>query len=352
MYCILYLSKEKPVKLSVVLLIAIISTSRFATSANLTQVITKTLPTKVIIDAELEAATAATVSAQVSAVVTKLHFDVNDKVEAGAILVELDDTELITQLDKSKAALSLYLAQLKQAQIELARLQALASEQFVSSNQITRATSNVEVAQANVNLAKAEMATTTKLLSYTKVVAPYSGVVTARHIEVGEMALIGMPLLSGFKQQQNRLVAHLPQRLVEKAEINGFILAQNSEGLWVELHGLTIAPHTHSNNHTVMVRVNVTPSQIDKRPGSFVKAAVLTQYQEALVIPQSAVFYQGDLATVFVKAGEQIVLRQVLIAQPEQGEVEVLSGLQSGDKVITHGAAYLSQLQLSARREN
>lgn len=311
-------------------------------AAKLAPVTVQNLSTKVVVDGQIEAITAATVSAQVSARVKGIYVDVNDTVTAGSLLVELDDTELQASLAKANASLNVALAQSVQATTEFNRLQGLESERFVSKNDMTRAISAVDVAKAMVNLAKAEIAEVKQLLTYTKITAPYSGIVTERHIELGEIASVGQPLLSGFKLNKNRLVVQVPNKLIPNVENLGFILVEAPVNNWVKLDGLTISPNTNPKTHTVMVRADITKNLLSVRPGSFVKAAVLTDHREAITVPSSAVFYQGDLAAVYVQIEETKVLRQVLVGGSNQGRIEVLSGLTKGDQVVADGAAYLA----------
>ena len=325
-----------------VLLVTLSLFSFMGSALELANVRTERLATKVILDAQVEAVTAATVSAQVSASVKNIYVDVNDKVVAGSLLIELDDIELQVRMARAQASLAVAKAQLSQAEIEYNRLKGLESKQFVSDNDITRALSATHVARANVKLARTEISEVKQLLTYTKVVAPYSGVVTERHIEQGEMASIGQPLLSGFKLNQNRIVAQVSSALVSSIEQSGFILIKTSTNDWLELKELTISPNSNPLTHAVMVRADLDTDVLSIRPGSLVKVAVVTGEREALIVPKSAVFYQGDLAAIYVKVNDEIVLRQVLIGEEEQGRVEVLSGIKGNEVVVVDGSNFLA----------
>lgn len=301
------------------------------------------LATKVILDGHIEAISESTVSSQVNAKVKKIHVDVDDRVSAGKVLIELDDTELKAQLAKANASLKVAEAQSTQAQSEYKRLKGLESESFISENDMARAVSAVEVAAANISLAKAQIAQVTQMLSYTTIIAPYTGVVTKRHIEVGETANFGQPLLTGFALNQNRLFVHVPNSLIADVESSKSILAQNAQGNWHELTNLTIAPSADVMTHTVMVRANVDKNNFSQRPGSFIEVAVKTDSRPALTVPSSAVFHQGDLSAVYVKAGDNFVLRQVMAGNVDNGVTEVISGLSENEEVAVNGAAYLAK---------
>lgn len=331
-----------------ILLVTLSLFSFMGSALELANVRMERLSNKVILNAQVEAVTAATVSAQASATVKSIYVDVNDKVVAGSVLIELDDTELQVRMAKAQASLAVAKAQLSQAEIEYDRLKNLESKQFVSDSDMTRALSATRVGRANAELAKAEISEVEQLLTYTKVVAPYSGVVTERHIELGEMASIGQPLLSGFKLNQNRIVAQLSSSLVSHIEQSGYILIKTSTNDWLELRDLTISPNTHPSTHAVMVRANTGADLNSMRPGSLVKIAVVTGVRDVLTVPKSAVFYQGDLAAIYVKVNDEIVLRQVLTGEEEQGRVEVLSGIKSNDVVVVRGSNFLANYHSTA----
>ena len=204
------------------------------------------------LDGHVEAINQSTVSAQVNAKVKNIHVDVDDKVTAGTLLLELDDTELKTQLAKSNAALNVAQAQLAQAKAEHQRLQTLKDSSFVSDSDMTKADAQLQVAKANIRLANAQISQVKQLLSYTKIIAPYSGVVTARHIEVGESANVGQALLTGYALNQNRLYAHIPNSLIKWVEQQQTILAQDSNQQWITLSHLTIAPSADPNETRII----------------------------------------------------------------------------------------------------
>ena len=315
-----------------------------ANAVETSQVQSIKLDTLVELDGHIEAISQSTVSAQVNAKVKNIYVDVDDRVTTGTLLLELDDTELKAQLAKAQAALNVAKAQSEQAQSEYKRLLGLKDSSFVSESDMTKANAAVQVSDANINLAKAQIAQVEQLLSYTKIIAPYSGVVTARHIEVGESANVGQTLLTGFALNQNRMFVHVPNSLINWVESNQNVLAADSENRWVELNNLTISPSADPMTHTVMVRANIDKQQFKQRPGSFIKLAVKTDSRNALVVPSSALIQQGDLSAVYVKLGKSFVLRQVVVglSNSDEKSIEVLSGLSLNDVVVTNGAAFIA----------
>lgn len=330
------------------LLLALAMVSCFTVQAtSVAKVEAREVATKVVLDGHIEAIKEATVTAQISAKVKHIYVDVDDKVSAGRLLVELDNTEISAQLAKAKAGLKVAQAQAVSAQSEYSRLRGLETDSFVSENDITKALSALNVANANIKLAQAHIVQVEQMLSYTEIIAPYSGVVTARHIEPGETAKVGQALLSGFALNQNRLSVHVPHSLIHEVEKQDLLLAQTRQGDWLELTNLTIAPSADPISHTVMVRTNIDKAMFDYRPGSFIKVAVKTEPRRALTIPRLSVFQQGDLQAVYVKLEQRYLLRQVVLGETTADYVEVLSGLNQGDEVVADGSAFLAQSSLN-----
>jgi RND family efflux transporter MFP subunit len=338
--------------LAISLLSSLIASSAIASSAEAQEiefVAAKRiqLDSKVVLNGHVEAINESTVSAQVNAKVKKIYVDVDDQVAVGKVLIELDDTELKAQLAKANASLNVAKANDAQAKSEFKRLKGLAADSFVSQNDITKASSAVDVANANISLAKAQISEVKQQLSYTTIIAPYSGVVTARHIEVGETANFGQPLLTGFALNQNTLIVHVPNYLIKDVEATKTLLAQTSDGSWKALTNLTIAPNLDTQTHTILVRANINKDDFNQRPGSFIKVAVKTDPRSALVVPMSAVFNQGDLSAVYVKLDDTYALRQVLLGEKFMADknnqvIEILSGLSVIEQVATNGAKLLS----------
>lgn len=302
----------------------------------------KLVPNYQAIEAEIEAINESTVTAQVSGKVKAIYVDVDDQVAAGQLLLEIDDTVLKAQLAEATAAKKAAEAQFQAAKIEFERLNNLRQQSFVSQTQLTQAQSAMDVAKANVQVSEAQIQRISELIGFSRIEAPYSGVVLARHIEVGETALVGQPLLTGFALNQNRIVSHIPNGLVRHLELAKSALYLQVAERWLPISPVTLSPNADPVTRTVMARANIDASTIAQRPGSFLKAAIKTGDRSALVVPSSAVFRQGDLTAVYVSFNQDYALRQVRVGQVLDGEIEVISGLKEGEKVALNPAQLVS----------
>ena len=174
----------------------------------------------------------------------------------------------------------------------------------------------------------------------TRITAPYGGIVTARHIKVGETAQVGQPLLSGFDLSALRIQAHVPQTLVGAIQKAGYIWAQNTAQVWHKISDLTIFPQADPHTHTVAVRGLLNPTQFQPLPGSYLRIAIPTGTQQVIQIPPSSLLERGDLQAVYVQQDTSTVLRQVVTGKRSPTGIVILSGLQAGERILTDALAY------------
>ncbi|MEM6406523.1 MAG: efflux RND transporter periplasmic adaptor subunit [Pseudomonadota bacterium] len=299
-----------------------------------------TVATQVILSGQVEAVHEATLSAQVSARVQDIRVDVNDQVPPDTLVVVLDDAELKAQLQKAQSALRVARSDNARAEADYRRYQALQKKQYVTAEAAKQYQSQRDISRANVIAARAQIAEIEQKLTYTQIKAPYGGVVTARHIKVGETAQVGQPLLSGFDLSALRVQAHVPQGLISEIRNAGFIRAQNAAGEWHTLTDLTIFPQADPATHTVAVRGLLNPAQFQPMPGSYLLLAVPTGQQPVIRIPTDSLLERGDLHAVYVWQDGTPFLRQVVVGQRTPEGIVILSGLQAGEHILRHAAGY------------
>lgn len=288
-------------------------------------------------EATVEAVRQSTVSAQVSGRITAVNFDVGDTVKAGQVIVRIDPSELSKAVAGSRAQVAQAEAQLANAKANYERQVQLFQQKFISQAALDRATAEYRAAQAAAQAAKAGEGQTSTVRAYTTLTAPFSGVVMARHVEVGEMATPGKPLMTGFDPNDLRVVASIPQfKLAEIQKSAKASVEIPSLNKWIEAKGITVLPSADTATHTVKVRLDL-PQQLGAGviPGIYARAYFATGEARKLVIPNSAVLRRSEITGVYVvDAKERVSLRQVRLGDPTpQGEVEVLAGLNPGDVI-------------------
>lgn len=288
------------------------------------------------LDGVIEAVQQSTVSAQTSGTVQSLPFDVDDSVAAGDLIVQLEDSEQRSRLRQARAGLEEADAALMDARQRFERIEAVHDRGLVSRQEFDQARNNLAAARARTERARAAVSEAQEQVSYTRVVAPYGGILTERHVEVGEAVNPGQPLLSGLSLEQLRVLVDLPQKYAELARAERQAQVTLADGRVLETGEMTFYPYADPTTHTFRLRMRLNEPNGSLFPGMLVKVSVPVASREALWIPISSVIQRSELRAVFVlDAQDQPRLRQVRTGIRDNGRLEVLAGLSQGERVVT-----------------
>lgn len=307
-------------------------------------------PQERIWDGTVEAVKQATVSAQTSGRVAEILYDVNDFVEAGATIMRFTDVEQQAALARARAALVEAEARFAEAEQEFERISRMFERQSVSRSQFEQMQANRDAAAARLEAARSGVATAEEQLEYTRVRAPYAGIVSARHVEVGEMVAPGQPLMSGLSLEALRIVVDVPQSMFRPIREIGraYVYAGDAR---IPAESLTFFPVADPEANTFRVRVNLPEGSATLFPGMFVKVGFVVGEARRLLIPAAAVVRRSELSAVYVVGPRRVSLRQVRLGRRYGDHVEVLAGLDSGEHVAldpVRAGIYLKQQQTAA----
>ncbi|HQS99276.1 MAG: efflux transporter periplasmic adaptor subunit [Hydrogenophilales bacterium 16-64-46] len=286
-------------------------------------------------EASVEAVKQSTVAAQVSGRVSAVNFDAGDYVKSGTVIVRLSAQELGAAVAGSQAQVAQAAANLANARANYERQQQLFQQKFISQAALDRATSEFRAAEAAARAARAGVGQSAALSSYTTIVAPFSGVVAARHVEVGETVTPGKPLMTGFDPKDMRVIANIPQyKLAEVKAAPRVSVEIPSLNKWIDATGVTVLPSADSATHTVKVRIELPDNLEGVIPGMFARAHFSVGSARKLVIPASAVVRRSEITAVYVVDKDKVSLRQLRLGTPDaRGRVEVLAGLNPGETI-------------------
>lgn len=310
------------------------------------------------LDGVIEAVQQSTVSAQTSGTVQSLPFDVDDSVAAGELIVQLEDSEQRSRLRQAQAGLEEAEAALVDARQRFERIEAVNERGLVSRQEFDQARNNLAAARARVERARAAVSEAQEQLSYTRVVAPYGGILTERHVEVGEAVNPGQPLLSGLSLEQLRVVVDLPQKYAELARTERQAQVTLADGRVLETGEMTFYPYANPQTHTFRLRMRLSEPNGSLFPGMLVKVSVPVATREALWVPASSLIQRSELRAVFVLDDQdQPRLRQVRTGARDNGRLEILAGLSEGERVVTNpsvlvGSERLNPLERTGEESN
>ena len=288
------------------------------------------------IDGVVEATRQSTVSAQISGRVKAIYFDVGDRVSKGQVILRIDEREANQALAGSRAQLSQAEAALQNARLNYERSKQLFEQKFISQAALDKAKSDYEVAKAQAAASEAGAEQSALAQSYTSVLAPYPGVVAARLVELGEMVTVGKPLMTGFDPSQLRVIASVPQEKLKDIGSHPVVTVEvPSLERWIKAASVTVQPSADVRTHSTQVRVDLPANQANLYPGMFVRTHFVVGKEKKLLIPNSAVVHRSEVVAVYVVDEKDVPhLRQVRLGEMnEQNEIEVLAGLNIGERV-------------------
>ena len=292
----------------------------------------------------------AVISAQVMGRIQQVLVREGDTVRAGQTIVVLDDATLRASADQAQAGARAAQSQQTAAETDaklatstLERYRQLEAEKSVSPqemDEVTRraeaATARLEAVRAQAEAARAQESGAHTMLGYSHLVAPFSGVVTARMADPGTIAAPGVSLLqveqAGALQLHATVdesaIAAIHKRMKVKVSVDsaGF---QGKEGTISE-----IVPAAEPASHSFLIKIDLPPSS-QLRSGMYGTAEIANGNRQAILIPRSSVVSRGSLSCVYVLDREGLAQLRYLTLGAANGDlVEVLSGMSSGEKLV------------------
>ena len=298
----------------------------------------------------VHASRTAPLSSQVMGSITAVNVREGDAVRRGQVLVRVDDVQPRAEVDQAQAARSAADHELSAAESELAlaqstfnRLQTLYEKKSLSPQEYDEGRTRLQSAEARRDTARAARAQSTAALEqartrlgYTRVLAPFDGLVTERRVDPGALAAPGMPLVTVEAGGQYRLEAAVDERDLSYVHL-GEAVPVSLDAIGTQpLNGkvVQIVPAADPASRSFTVKIEV-PANKNLRSGIFGRAAFTRGLRRAVLIPQSAVTERGQLQTVYVVGENGIATLRYVTLGPEQRQGrEVLSGLSAGETVV------------------
>lgn len=267
------------------------------------------------------------IEAKVSGKLEQMLVVPGQQVKAGELLTVIEAREVQARYDRAVAVR-------QQAESDLKRLTALFEQKILSQAEFDNAQARARVAAAAVTEAET-------MLGYTKVAAPFAGVITRKHADVGDLAAPGKPLLDMEDSTVLRLEADVPEAVVGRLKL-GDQLPVRVAALDTNLEATIseIAPAADPNSRTFLVKLDL-PNTPGLRAGQFGRVAMPVGETSALRVPASAVIQRGQMEIVFVIRDGRAQLRLVKTGRRIGGEVELVSGVEAGEKIVIEGAMAL-----------
>ena len=302
------------------------------------------------LDGHVEAVNESTLSAQTSGVIEKLFYDVDDYVEPGKVIARIKSKNQQAGVAQAQASLDEAQARFTEAQTDFKRISDIYAKRLVPKADYDTSQASLRAAEARLAAAKAQMTQAGEELGYTSLIAPFGGIVTKRHVQLGEAVNPGTPIMTGISLDQMRVVVEVPQRLIGKVrqEKKAFVFQDGSNKSLV-VKSLTFFPYADPKTNAFKVRIDLAEGAKDLFPGMFVKVAFVIGEQQGVVsVPESAVVVRSEVIGVYViNAQGRPALRQIRLGKKlDENTISVLAGVDAGETIAldpVQAAIFLKQ---------
>lgn len=268
--------------------------------------------------------------------VETIHAREGQWVEAGEILATLESRDLEAAVEQAGAALAMARARRENAEIHHRRMVHLHQRGSVTDKALEDSTAAFRVAGAAVVQAAANLAAAEVNLTYTRIEAPLAGWVTEKRVEVGDMASPGQPLFTLEDLSRVKVTLQVPETEVSGLEAGSAVTATVDvldRSFRGEVH--RVLPSANRQARTFEVQVLVDNPDGTLKSGMFVRARFPRGERQALQVPESAVVRRGQLDGVLVVDADDVArLRWIRIGRADAGQVEVVSGLDVGERYL------------------
>jgi RND family efflux transporter MFP subunit len=279
----------------------------------------------------VRAKSVASIEAKVSGRIAKMHVDLGQRVAKDQLLAEIDAKEVKAQYDRA-------LANRDQAQRDYKRFADLLQKQITSHQEF-------DAVEARFRVAEAALREAESMLGYVEVHSPFEGVVVRKLADTGDFAAPGKPILQIENPEKLRFEADVPEALIDTVR-SGSRVDVLISSLSGPLHGTVsdISPTADQVSRTFLVRVEL-PGEKGCKAGQFGRALFPTGNYSSIGVPASAVVLRGQMEMVFIDDGGRARLRLVKTGKRFGDEVELISGVAPGERVIMEHAQDLKDGQ-------
>jgi len=300
----------------------------------------------------VRAAQSSDLASQMMGNIVEIRVREGDRVYRGEVLAVIDDSQLRAALDRVTAAELAAQQQLVAANSDLALAEAtlkrcryLYEQKVVSQQEFDEVNTRQQtflarrdIAQAGLAQARAALSQARTSLDYTRIRAPFNGIVTHKKVDSGTLASPGMLIFTVEDMRRYQLEVAVNESDLWCARAGGYVSVAIDALGNTELKGkvVQIVPAADPASRAFLVKIELPPDT-RLRSGLFGRAQFSRGKQQALLIPRSAVVERGQLQGVFVLDQNKVAnLRYVTLGKPSGSEIQVLSGLQGGEWFVAN----------------
>ena len=288
---------------------------------------------------KIEAVNSANLSTRMMGYVDKIYVQVGEKVSKGQQLISISNTDLTAKLAQGNAGITEATAAYNNAEKDFNRFTTLFNENSASQKELDDITANYTMAKARLEGAKQMKNEVNAQFSYTNIRAPFSGTVTNKFINVGDMANPGMPLLEVESPGKFQVLAMVPESEILQIKADADVdVVLKSLGKTVKGKVLEVSTSSKNTGGQYMVKVMLEKTDATVMSGMYATVQFPMQSDEssqAVMLPKEAIVTNGQLTGVYtVSQSNTALLRWLRLGRTIGDKVEVLSGMSVDEQYI------------------
>jgi HlyD family secretion protein len=274
--------------------------------------------------------------------VAAVNVEVGDRVRKGQALVQLSEDLLAADVASKRANLDQAQASLENAESAYRRAQSLSGSGALSQSDLDKLRAEELAARARVAVTKAELQGSDLRLRHTRVTAPDDGVISARSVNVGQVAQVGTEMLRLLRKGRVEWRAEIPESRIREIRVGQNVQLTTADGAQLDGKVRAIAPTVESSTRASLVYVDIPSTGGAARPGMFARGEILLGQSAAGMVPLSSVVTQDGYTYVFVVNDQQLVVRRrVATGAVHDKQIEIVSGVEPGERIVDKGAGFL-----------
>lgn len=285
---------------------------------------------------------------QVGGKIVKRYVELGSVVNPGDVLMQIDAKDIQQTVNSASAQVYSAESQLRLADSNLRRYRQLLDQGAISRAQYDQYVNAHEVAVAGARQASAQYVQGANQLDYTLLKADKPGVVASIDAEMGQVVGAGQTVMTVVQTGEREIEISVPENRIEELrkarplKVTFWALPS----IIVEGKIREVAPMADKVTRTFKVRVSLVNSPEEIKLGMTASVTLTGNYsRQAINIPLAAIYQSGDKPSVWVVTGEKIALRQITTGNFGNGKVEVLSGLEQGERIVIAGVHKLKEGQ-------
>jgi HlyD family secretion protein len=272
--------------------------------------------------------------------VAAVNVEVGDRVRRGQALVQLAEDMLAAEVASKRANLEQAQASLENAVSAYRRAHSLSGSGVVSQSDLDKLRSEELAARARVEVNKAELQTSELRLRHTRVTAPDDGIISARNVNVGQVAQAGTEMLRLLSKGRVEWRAEIPESRMREIRVGQKVKLTTADGAQLDGTVRAIAPTVESSTRAGLVYVDIPSGAA--RPGMFARGEIVLGQSAASMVPLSSIVTQDGYTYVFVVSEQQLVVRRrVETGAVRDKQIEIVSGVEPGERIVDKGAGFL-----------